>query len=60
MILIELSHRAIITQARTFREFRILQAKNYSGNRLSKFVRMWMDWQEIKDVITIKSTQNGN
>lgn len=61
MKIIELSHRTIITQARNFREFRLLQGKNYNGNSFSKFVQMWADWQEVKDVLTsIKSTQNGN
>lgn len=44
MTIIELSHRTIITQARNFREFRILQDKNYNGNSFSKFVQMWMYW----------------
>lgn len=60
MKIIGLSHRTIITQARSFREFRMLQSKNSNGNRLSKYVQMWMDWQEIKDTVTVKSTQNGH
>ncbi len=52
MKIITLSHRTIITQARNFREYRILQGKNYNGNAFSKFMQMWADWQEIKYVIT--------
>lgn len=52
MKIIRLSHRIVITQARDFLEYRILQSKNYKGNSFSKFLRMWMDWQEIKDVLT--------
>ena len=52
MKIITLSHRTIITQARNFREYRILQSKNYNGNSFSKFVQMWANWQEIKDVLT--------
>jgi hypothetical protein len=57
MRIITLSHRTIVTQARNFREFRLLQANNYSGNALSKYLQMWADWQEVKDVLTAKSTK---
>lgn len=56
MKIIRLSHRTIITRARDFHEFRVLQSKNYKGNSLLKFARMWMDWQEIKDVLTSTTT----
>ena len=52
MKIITLQHRIVITQAHNFREFRMLQGKNYNGNSFSKWVRMWADWQEIKDVLT--------
>ena len=57
MKIITLSHRTIITQARCFRDFRLLQANNYNGNALSKYLQMWADWQEVKDVLTAKSTK---
>ena len=57
---ITLSHRTIITEARNFLEFRLLQVKNYNGNSFSKFVQMWIEWQEIKDIPTTKSSENGN
>lgn len=60
MKIIALPHRTVITRARSFREFRLLQGKNYNGNSFSKWVQMWADWQEIKNVTTTKSTQNGN
>lgn len=60
MKIIALSHRIVITQARSFREYRLLQSKNYTGYPLSKLVQMWTDWMKIKEVLTTNPTRNGS